>query len=90
MTPPSAMASKINATNAGPDPATAVQASKCFSSKKRHRPHEVKMARMSARDKGSATGVTMVIPSRICSQHGANKNAPCTGYWAWLGRRRMF
>ncbi len=69
------MASNTKATNAGPDPARAVQASKCFSSRNRHRPQDVKIASMRARDSESDTGVTIVIPSRIWRallSHGKN------------------
>ena len=43
MTPPSAMASKNIHAKAGPDAESAVQASKYFSSRNRHRPIELKM-----------------------------------------------
>lgn len=38
ITPPSAIASSTSNANAGPEPDKAVHASKCFSSRKRHRP----------------------------------------------------
>lgn len=71
MTPPSAIASRKTHAKAGPEPARAVQASKCFSSRKRHFPTAEKMeSRMdlsvSAEGSESGRGVRMVIPSRIC------------------------
>ncbi len=45
ITAPSAKASNINATKAGPLPANAVHTSKCFSSMKRTRPHDEKRER---------------------------------------------
>ena len=70
ITPPSIIASKKMHTNAGPEPDKAVQASKCFSSRKRHRPMEENILRIIARSFSiSIDGVnvvTTVIPSRIC------------------------
>lgn len=71
MTPPSAMASRKTQAKAGPLPASAVQASKCFSSRKRHRPTALKMDRSVRRSvvrdelEGSSVERT-VMPSRIC------------------------
>src|SRR4051812_18290822 len=70
ITPPSVMASSTKATNAGPDPASAVHASKCFSSMKRHLPHDEKMPRSISLCKGCEEGMveTTVIHFRICSR----------------------
>ena len=69
ITPPSAIASKKVHTNAGPEPAKAVHASKCFSSRKRHRPMDENMLRMmllsvSWCGEGGRFDMT-VMPSRI-------------------------
>lgn len=69
MTPPSAMASRKMQANAGPEPDKAVQASKCFSSRKRQRPIDENMLRMMDRwSSDSSEGerlLTTVMPSRI-------------------------
>jgi len=56
---------------AGPDPDSAVQASKCLSSRKRQRPIEEKIFRMISLFNPSALSAggrfeTTVMPSRIC------------------------
>lgn len=61
--PPSAMASSTSATNAGPDPASAVHVSKYFSSKNRALPHDMKMASRSDRWCASDSGVMTVMPA---------------------------
>ena len=70
MTPPSAIASRNMQAKAGPDPDRAVQASKCFSSRKRHRPIEENIFRMISLFNPSASEggrfETTVMPSRIC------------------------
>lgn len=70
MTPPSAMASRNMHANAGPEPESAVHASKCFSSKNRQRPMDEKILRIIDRSTsvlGEIGSVeTTVIPSRIC------------------------
>lgn len=69
MTPPSAIASKKIQAKAGPDPERAVQASKCFSSKKRHLPMDEKILRMMDRSRSIEVDwgkvLTTVMPSRI-------------------------
>lgn len=78
MTPPSAIASSTRHAKAGPEPDKAVHASKCFSSRKRHRPmglkSEVRIFRSSAGcEEVGDGGVTTVIPSRIW--HNGNERA---------------
>lgn len=69
MTPPSAIASRKIHANAGPEPESAVHASKCFSSRKRQRPMEEKMLRMILRSRSpsldSGSVLTTVMPSLI-------------------------
>jgi hypothetical protein len=69
ITPPSAIASKNIHANAGPDPDSAVHASKCFSSRNRQRPMEEKilriMERSSSMEVDNGKVLTTVIPSRI-------------------------
>lgn len=69
MTPPSAMASRKMHAKAGPEPESAVHASKCFSSRKRQRPIEEKMLRMMERSSSESSDggsvLTTVMPSRI-------------------------
>lgn len=69
ITPPSAIASRNMAANAGPDPPNAVHASKCFSSRNLQRPIDEKMLRIMDRSRGwfSSSVDTIVIPSRICN-----------------------
>lgn len=71
MTPPSAIASKNIQANAGPEPESAVHASKCFSSRNRHRPMEENMLRIICRSRSTVddSGIefTTVMPSLICS-----------------------
>ena len=70
MTPPSAIASRNMQAKAGPDPDRAVQASKCFSSRKRQRPIEENIFRIISLFNPSASEggrfETTVMPSRIC------------------------
>ena len=70
ITPPSAIASSTTHANAGPEPESAVHASKCFSSKKRHRPIVEKICRMIERSSSCVSEggrvETTVMPSRIC------------------------
>jgi hypothetical protein len=69
MTAPSAIASRKTQAKAGPEPARAVQASKCFSGRKRQRPTEEKRERRMDESRGGAEegrGERMVMPSRIC------------------------
>jgi hypothetical protein len=69
-TAPSANASTIIATKAGPDPARAVHTLKCFSSTKRTRPHDEKIAvRREEVDDGDVEGIVVitVIPWPICT-----------------------
>lgn len=69
ITPPSAIASRKMHANAGPEPARAVHASKCFSSRKRHRPMEENIFRIMALSVSSCGDGgrvdTTVMPSRI-------------------------
>jgi hypothetical protein len=69
MTPPSAIASKNMHANAGPDPESAVHASKFFSSRKRQRPIDENIFRMIDRSSSASSDIgkllTTVIPSRI-------------------------
>lgn len=79
MTPPSAMASSTSATKAGPDPAKAVHASKCFSSRKRTLPQGVKRERRIWRVRGDdwddvGGGVITVIPSPIYRCRSGERN----------------
>lgn len=83
MTPPSAIASKKMQANAGPDPDNAVQASKCFSSRNRHRPMEEKILRIRSRSSSSESEggrvLTTVIPSRIWNRHKVWVGTGCDG-----------
>lgn len=77
MTAPSTIASRKTHANAGPDPASAVHASKCFSGRKRHLPTEEKIERTideSMAGASAGSGERMVIPSRIYSAEGGNVN----------------
>lgn len=70
ITPPSAIASKKTQAKAGPEPASAVHASKCFSSRNRALPTAVKMERRICRSSSAdgdeaGRGVRTVMPSRI-------------------------
>jgi hypothetical protein len=68
------MASKNIHAKAGPDPESAVHASKCFSSRNLQRPIEEKIFRiiaLSTSESGDGGIVdTTVIPSRICQREG--------------------
>jgi hypothetical protein len=72
ITPPSASASRNTHANAGPDPESAVHASKCFSSRKRTRPTELNTASRIDRSAGRASEIT-VMPSRICARVSARR-----------------
>ena len=69
MTPPSAIASRKMHAKAGPEPDRAVQASKCFSSRNRHRPIDENIFKIRARSLSSRSEggrfETTVMPSRI-------------------------
>lgn len=69
MTPPSAIASKNIHAKAGPDPESAVHASKFFSSRKRQRPIDENIFKMIERSSSASSDngrlLTTVIPSRI-------------------------
>lgn len=73
ITPPSAIASRKMHANAGPEPESAVHASKCFSSRKRHRPMDENMLRMMDRSSSDSSEgdreLTTVMPSRIYMRH---------------------
>lgn len=78
MTPPSAIASSTNRANAGPEPQTAVHASKCFSSRKRHRPIGWKRDKAIDRSRfaiGADVGIVerTVMPSLICGWMSADQ-----------------
>ena len=61
-TPPSANASTITATNAGPDPARAVAALNFDSGRERTRPQVVKIAVRRVRVEEAGRGVMRVMP----------------------------
>lgn len=90
MTPPSAMASSTKATKAGPDPAKAVHASKCFSSKNRTRPQGVNRERRIWREMGGEEvggGVITVIPSPIYAKRAGTKVEMLVSKKEGTGRR---
>ena len=94
ITPPSAIASKKVHTNAGPEPAKAVHASKCFSSRKRHRPMDENMLRMmllsvSWYGEGGRFDMT-VMPSRICGMNERWKKKKKKKKWEWSGGCQLF
>jgi hypothetical protein len=85
MTPPSAIASRNMHAKAGPDPDNAVHASKCFSSRNRHRPIEEKICDTICLGSEGGRLETTVIPSRIYSIRNPFVNTLAGWLAGWLG-----